>query len=56
MQLVYYGNEEGPGHFKLTWPEVKGRATLQYFKDDNVLDGWWLEDGYDGMWQVSIDK
>ena len=54
--IVYQGPEIEPGHFRLTSDAVKGRATLHRFSDSDVLDGWWLESGYEGMWRVTLDE
>jgi hypothetical protein len=54
--LVYEGAEVEPGHFKLGCPPVKGYATLHRFKDDDVLDGWYVQEGFEGMWRVRLDE
>jgi hypothetical protein len=58
--VSYSGQEEAPGHFKLTCPspEKKGRATLHRFPDDDYLEGYWIEilpDGrVQGMWRIFL--
>jgi hypothetical protein len=55
--VVYEGSEVEPGHFKLTRKgDVFGRATLHRFKDGEVFDGWYVEDGYEGMWRVHLEE
>jgi hypothetical protein len=54
--VVYEGREEGPGHFRLAAQGVNGRATLHRFENDNMLDGWWLEDSYEGMWRIELNE
>src|SRR5262245_17892701 len=56
--VVYEGPEIEPGHFKLTanGNGVSGRATLHRFTDADVLDGWWLENGNEGMWRLILDE
>jgi hypothetical protein len=54
--VLYEGREEGPGHFRLAAQGVNGRATLHRFENDNVLDGWWLEDSYEGMWRIELNE
>lgn len=54
--VVYTGRAVGVGHFRLECTNrVKGRATLHRFDDDDVLEGSWIEDGYEGMWRIQID-
>lgn len=54
--VVYNGKEIEPGHFKLTVSGRKYRATLHRFVDDPyVLEGWWIEDGYQGMWRLTLE-
>lgn len=52
--LRYVGREDGAGHYRLTCPERRGNATLHRFKDSDILDGFWSEDGQIGMWRIQI--
>jgi hypothetical protein len=59
--ISYSGEEEAPGHFKLTCsthPEKKGRGTLHRFPDDDYVEGYWIEtlsDGrVQGMWRIFL--
>jgi hypothetical protein len=51
---VYDGEETAPGHFKLLCPAQKGRASLHRFPDDDVLEGFWIEYGFQGMWRIQL--
>lgn len=53
--VVYDGPEIEPGHFKLKSSTVNGRGTLHRFGDDDILEGSWVEDGYQGMWRIQLD-
>lgn len=50
--VVYAGSAEGAGHYKLKARGVNGEATLHCFAKGKVLDGWWRENGEDGMWRI----
>lgn len=56
--VVYQGTETEPGHFKLTGrgDGVSGRATLHCFANDDVLEGWYVENNYEGMWRLILDE
>ena len=54
--VVYEGNEQGSGHFKLRSKNVNGSGTLHQFDGDNILEGWWNEEGSEGMWRIQIDE
>ena len=51
---VYKGIENGIGHFELSAPTVKGRASLHMFKHNRILEGYWEEDGQRGMWRIKL--
>ena len=53
--VLYDGPEIEAGHFKLQTKAASGRATLHRFSDDDILEGYWIEDGYEGMWRIQID-
>lgn len=53
--VVYEGTEEGAGHFRLTAPRVAGRATLHRFYADDMLEGFWVESGHEGMWRIQLE-
>ena len=54
--ILYEGPELEPGHFELRAKGVVGKATLHRFANDEMLDGWWLENGNEGMWRISLDE
>jgi hypothetical protein len=52
---TYKGQEVAPGHFKLSALSVRGSATLHRFPiDDDVLEGTWHQEGYEGMWRIHL--
>lgn len=51
----YTGDERGAGHYKLTSPEIKGRATLHRFEGESILEGYWIENRDQGMWRIYLD-
>ncbi|MBW1796092.1 MAG: hypothetical protein JRJ38_16990 [Deltaproteobacteria bacterium] len=53
-QVTYRGQEDGKGHYHLKADTVHGRASLHTFHDSTVLEGYWVEDGYEGMWRVEL--
>ncbi|HPL67776.1 MAG TPA: hypothetical protein PLG94_14690, partial [Smithellaceae bacterium] len=52
--VVYKGKNNGDGHFELSASIVNGHATLHRLKYSNILEGFWLEDGYKGMWRIKL--
>ncbi|MGZ8243048.1 hypothetical protein [Methylomagnum sp.] len=52
--VVYEGHENGIGHFELNAPQVNGRATLHRFENGKILEGYWVEEGYRGMWRIIL--
>lgn len=54
--VSYKGNDHGHGHYFLTAPEVRGSATLHQVPDQNILEGHWVENGYEGMWRITLAK
>lgn len=52
---VYYrGQNNGNGHFDLTAPERKGRASLHCFPNSHFMEGYWQEDKARGMWRIQL--
>src|SRR4051812_45775588 len=51
---TYEGSEISPGHFRLSSVRKKGRATLHREPDGEVLEGHWIEGGYEGMWRIQL--
>ena len=55
--VTYSGKEVAPGHFKLEVVQpVRGRATLHQMPGDSVLEGWWIEEGEQGMWRIDLNE
>jgi hypothetical protein len=52
--VVYEGTQIAPGHFELGTAATGGRATLHQGPNSDVLEGWWLEGGYEGMWRIEL--
>jgi hypothetical protein len=53
-EMVYDGHEVSEGHFQLTKRKYEGKGTLHCFSGGKILDGWWSEDGSDGMWRIHL--
>ena len=54
-ELLWQGVEQAPGHFRLTKVGDNGSiASLHRFPGGKTFDGWWLEDGYEGMWRITL--
>ncbi|QLP98560.1 MAG: hypothetical protein HZY79_15855 [Rhodoblastus sp.] len=53
---LYKGRDVGHGHFELNCTENGGKATLHRFPDGDHLDGFWVQDGYQGMWRIHLDE
>ncbi len=45
------GQQNGKGHFFLKAESVKGRATLHMLDEEEILEGFWEEDGEEAMWR-----
>jgi hypothetical protein len=55
--VIYMGKQTGQGHYNLSCPEKRARATLHRWPDDGLtFEGSWVEDGEFGMRQVEIDE
>jgi len=53
---TYEGSEVGQWHFNLKAKEGDGKANLHCFPDRRVLDGWWAEEGHEGMWRIILNE
>ena len=53
--INYIGKASGDGHYLLECQIVKGQATLHRFPNGNILEGFWVEDGYEGMWRIELN-
>jgi hypothetical protein len=55
--VIWEGAPTGVGHFELTCPRKRGRATLHRFPHKpHQLEGSWVEEGYTGMWRIDVDE
>ena len=54
--VIYKGTEHESGHYELFKEDGKGRATLHRFKDGGFLEGWWQENGMQGMWRITLTE
>lgn len=52
--MVYQGSETAAGHYRLVSSRKNGRATLHREPGDDVLEGHWIEAGYEGMWRIQL--
>jgi hypothetical protein len=55
QQVDYEGKEIEPGHFILKSASMEGNATLHKVPNEGVLEGWWLEGDYEGMWRIKLE-
>jgi hypothetical protein len=53
-RVEYRGKNKGTGHFQLACPERKGEASLHQFAGSAILEGYWVESGYRGMWRITL--
>lgn len=61
---VVYDDEAGPvcyrgkfsqdGHFELRAPERDGHSVLHQMPNSVYLEGYWKEEGYQGMWRIRL--
>lgn len=56
QHIVYKGSAEGDGHYLLSCENVEGRATLHAFSGSKILEGYWEENGFKGMWRIELDE
>jgi hypothetical protein len=52
----YRGLNRGDGHFSLEMhaPGTSGKASLHMFDGSTILEGYWCEDSYRGMWRIKL--
>lgn len=53
-EVVYVGKDIGQGHFELSAPITGGEASLHRIPNSKILEGWWHESGYEGMWRITL--
>jgi hypothetical protein len=54
--VVYKGANPGNGHFELEAPERDGHTTLHQLPGNEILEGFWVENGMRGMWAIFLDE
>ena len=54
-EVIWYGDEIAPGHYRLDNREG-GTGTLHCFPNSRFLDGWWQENGEEGMWRITLSS
>lgn len=52
--IIYTGLDEGNGHFSLKCPEKRAKATLHRSPNSNYLEGFWVEEGEQGFWRITL--
>ena len=55
VHILYKGSENGDGHYQLKCHQRNGNATLHRFPKSRILEGYWNEDGYTGMWRIQLE-
>ena len=53
-QCAYRGHSSGQGHYRLQGVHTKADATLHRFADAKILEGFWAENGEQGMWRIRL--
>ncbi len=51
---LYKGKSLGEGHFAVNCPELRAKGTLHRFPDSKIFEGYWHEEGTEGMWRIII--
>jgi hypothetical protein len=54
--MNYKGREVASGHYELACPENGGTATLHRSGDSEWLEGFWNEQGSEGMWRIQLSE
>jgi hypothetical protein len=54
--VQYVGKERGAGHYELTCPDQNGKASLHCFPEAKILEGFWVESSYRGMWRIHLKE
>jgi hypothetical protein len=55
--VTYRGANDGSGHFGLTSDENPiGRASLHRFPEGAILEGYWIEEGYEAFWRIELNE
>ncbi|MCB9629761.1 MAG: hypothetical protein H6725_20515 [Sandaracinaceae bacterium] len=56
QDVVYRGKAIGEGHWRLRSVDPRGEATLHRIAEGLFLEGYWQEDGLQGMWRIELGK
>lgn len=54
--IEWKGGKIGDGHFELSFARGSGKGTLHRTPDDEYLEGFWIEDGQEGMWRIDLNS
>ncbi len=54
--MIYKGREIAPGHYELSCAENGGTATIHRSGDSEWLEGFWIEEGNEGMWRIQLSE
>ena len=54
LRVIWNGTEDGVGHYILSREDGQGSASLHRFKDGIFLEGWWEEQGDEGMCRIEV--
>ena len=52
--VQYLGRDVGGGHYVLDSKSIDGRATLHRTPKTDILEGFWIVRGYEGMWRIHL--
>lgn len=58
-EYVTYSGKGIDGHYTLTCTshrEKNGRASLHHMNNSRILEGFWIEDGWKGLWRIYLPK
>lgn len=55
QHFVYRGPETGAGHYLLHCVQNGGKAEMHHMPDTDYINGWWHENGEEGMWRIFLD-
>ncbi len=53
--IIYSGKEIGSGHYRLECREKSAIASLHCFPDSTIYEGYWKEEGEEGMWRIKVN-
>lgn len=54
IPTCYVGFEDAAGHFYLQCDNPVGETFLHRMPGNNILNGWWKENGQQGMWRIHL--